>query len=296
MRYSRWAGPAVLLLLCATAQAADDVWMTDFEAARKRAEELQRPMLIHFGADWCGPCRQMERNVLHTTKVKEQIRSSVVAVKVNVDRQPKLAARFGVTSLPTDLFIEPDGTRLMQSAGYRPASEYASSVARASTRYHDLLAARRPAEPKAPIAAVPQNEDESPKPKVTSKSRTEPVLDGFCPVVLWEQRRWIKGSPQFKTEYRGQLYHLSSEESLEMFEENPSDTHHASSAATRSSSGKPTGPSREAPGSAPSTTMSCTCSSATKTARRSRRIRIATYEPASCWTSTRSNRSSADGA
>lgn len=221
MRYSRWAGPAVLLLLCATAQAADDVWMTDFEAARKRAEELQRPMLIHFGADWCGPCRQMERNVLHTTKVKEQIRSSVVAVKVNVDRQPKLAARFGVTSLPTDLFIEPDGTRLMQSAGYRPASEYASSVARASTRYHDLLAARRPAEPKAPIAAVPQNEDESPKPKVTSKSRTEPVLDGFCPVVLWEQRRWIKGSPQFKTEYRGQLYHLSSEESLEMFEENP---------------------------------------------------------------------------
>ncbi|MEW4530784.1 thioredoxin family protein [Maioricimonas sp. JC845] len=221
MRYSRWAGPAVLLLLCATAQAADDVWMTDFEAARKRAEELQRPMLIHFGADWCGPCRQMERNVLHTPKVKEQIRSSVVAVKVNVDRQPKLAARFGVTSLPTDLFIEPDGTRLMQSAGYRPASEYASSVARASTRYHDLLAARRPAEPKAPIAAVPQNDDESPKPKVTSKSRTEPVLDGFCPVVLWEQRRWIKGSPQFKTEYRGQLYHLSSEESLEMFEENP---------------------------------------------------------------------------
>lgn len=221
MRYSRWAGPALLLLLCATAQAADGVWMTDFEAARKRAEELQRPMLIHFGADWCGPCRQMERNVLHTPRVTEQIRSNVVAVIVNVDRQPKLAARFGVTSLPTDLFIEPDGKRLMQSTGYRPASEYASSIARASTRYHDLLASRRPAEPKTPVAAVPRSDDESPKPKAASASRVEPVLDGFCPVVLWQQRRWIKGSPQFTSEFRGQLYHLSSKEALEAFEENP---------------------------------------------------------------------------
>ncbi|QDU37043.1 Thioredoxin [Maioricimonas rarisocia] len=221
MRYKRWAGPAVLLLLCATAQAADDVWMTDFDAARKRAEELQRPMLIHFGADWCGPCRQMERNVLHTARVKEQISSSVVAVVVNVDKQPKLAARFGVTSLPTDLFIEPDGKRLMQSTGYRPASEYASSVARASTRYHDLLASRRPEEPKTPIAAVPQNDEEAPKAKVTSESRTEPVLDGFCPVALLKQRRWIKGSPQFTTEHRGQIYHLSSDEALESFDEDP---------------------------------------------------------------------------
>ncbi|MFG0334436.1 MAG: thioredoxin domain-containing protein [Maioricimonas sp. JB049] len=221
MRYNFWAAPAVLLLLCATAQAAGDVWMTDFEAARKRAEELQRPMLIHFGADWCGPCRQMERNVLHTARVREQISSSVVAVMVNVDRQPKLAARFGVTSLPTDLFIEPDGKRLMQSTGYRPASEYASSVARASTRYHDLLAERRPAETKTPVAAVPQSDDDTPKAKVTSESRTEPVLDGFCPVVLSRQRRWIKGSPQFRTEYRGQVYHLSSQETLESFEEDP---------------------------------------------------------------------------
>ena len=54
-------------------------------------------LLIDFYADWCGPCKLM-------SKVVDEVCSSrlkVVLVKVNVDMTPRLAADFGVTSIPT---------------------------------------------------------------------------------------------------------------------------------------------------------------------------------------------------
>ena len=46
---------------CAAArgEAPHDGWLTDFDAALAEAQELKRPLLIHFYTDWCPPCRRM---------------------------------------------------------------------------------------------------------------------------------------------------------------------------------------------------------------------------------------------
>ncbi|MEO1527191.1 MAG: thioredoxin [Planctomycetota bacterium] len=60
------------------------------------------PTLVDFYADWCGPCRAMS-SVLD--EVADELGESGHVVKVNIDENPELAARYGVRSIPTFLVV-----------------------------------------------------------------------------------------------------------------------------------------------------------------------------------------------
>src|SRR5947199_8669866 len=73
----------------------------------------QSLMMVDFWAEWCGPCRAI------APVLEELARSSggrVRLAKVNVDEQPGLAARYGIRSIPTILFVK-DGEVLDQVVG-----------------------------------------------------------------------------------------------------------------------------------------------------------------------------------
>ncbi len=61
------------------------------------------PVLVDFYADWCGPCRMMLPLV---EEMAEKYNGKVKVGKVNTDLQPKLAAQFGVMSIPSFFFIK----------------------------------------------------------------------------------------------------------------------------------------------------------------------------------------------
>lgn len=199
-------------------------WYTELDSAREEAQRSNRPILCHFYGEWCAPCQKMERSVLNTQQVIEQLGGTVIGVKIDVDEHPDLVRRFGVSKFPTDIFIEPDGTRLMESQGFHPTEEYVGMMQRAATRYADLVA-RREARPMAPVANVPGDGEQSGS--LASRSSEKPALnapqqlDGYCPVTLWKHRRWVKGSEQFIGEYKGQSYQFVSASALREFNENP---------------------------------------------------------------------------
>ena len=62
--------------------------------------------LVDFYADWCGPCRMMSP-VLKS--MAEKYKNDIVVYKINVDEEKELAAAFGITSLPTILFVPTSG-------------------------------------------------------------------------------------------------------------------------------------------------------------------------------------------
>jgi thioredoxin 2 len=77
------------------------------------------PLLIDFWAPWCGPCRAMAPDF---ERAAQALEPAVRLVKVNIDEEPALAARFQVRSIPT-LALVFEGRELARAAGARSAAQ-----------------------------------------------------------------------------------------------------------------------------------------------------------------------------
>ena len=83
-----------------------------------------KPVLLDFYADWCGPCRMVSPIVDEIARENPQY----LVGKINVDQEPELAQRFGVFSIPT-LTVIKNGNILSQSAGLKSKAEILSMLA-----------------------------------------------------------------------------------------------------------------------------------------------------------------------
>lgn len=84
----------------------------------------QRPAILDFYADWCGPCRSLSPKIAELAK---KYKGEIDVYKVNVDDERELAQVFGVRSIPMLLFIPMQGTP-MQSLGNLSMEQLEQSV------------------------------------------------------------------------------------------------------------------------------------------------------------------------
>ena len=84
----------------------------NFEEEVLRSE---KPVLLDFYADWCGPCRMVAPAVHEIAEENDHIKVG----KINVDEQMELASRFQVTSIPR-LVVMQGGEVVNQALGARP--------------------------------------------------------------------------------------------------------------------------------------------------------------------------------
>ena len=84
---------------------------TNFQSIKN----ANKPVLLDFYADWCGPCRMVSPIV---DEIAEE-RDDIIVGKVNVDNEQELAGAFGVFSIPT-LVVLKNGEEIARSTGARP--------------------------------------------------------------------------------------------------------------------------------------------------------------------------------
>lgn len=93
-----------------------ELTLNDFEA---EITSTSAPVIVDFWATWCGPCRA-QAPILE--QLQEEMGNNIKICKVNVDKEPELAKRFGVMSIPTLIFFR-DGKQVEQSVGLKSADE-----------------------------------------------------------------------------------------------------------------------------------------------------------------------------
>jgi thioredoxin len=74
---------------------------------RQWVYEGDKPCIVDFYADWCGPCKKVSPILKELAAL---YKDDIVVYKVDVDAENELAAAFGIQSIPTLLFVPSKGT------------------------------------------------------------------------------------------------------------------------------------------------------------------------------------------
>ncbi len=96
-------------------------------AAFEKVAAQSAPVLIDFWAPWCGPCR-MQGPILE--EVAKGAGDKAIVAKVNVDDEPRLAAQFGVQSIPT-LVVLKGGQVQQRMVGLQQAQSLVAALQKA---------------------------------------------------------------------------------------------------------------------------------------------------------------------
>ncbi len=79
-----------------------------------------QPVLIDFYAEWCGPCKTMSPIL---KDVKSNLNSSVRIIKIDIDKNPKVAQKFQVRGVPTFILFK-EGKQLWRESGVIQANDF----------------------------------------------------------------------------------------------------------------------------------------------------------------------------
>lgn len=128
---------ATLAGIIMTAPLHGAEWMTDFEAAKAQAQKEGKAILVDFtGSDWCGWCIRLRSTILDTPAFQEYAKDKFVLLEIDIPkninrigaeqhaRNREIAGKYGITSYPSVLVLNADGTVLGGFIGGRDAIQY----------------------------------------------------------------------------------------------------------------------------------------------------------------------------
>jgi thioredoxin-related protein len=111
-------GLAAPMAVWAEQQPAQSIGWLNFEEAQKQGQDQSRKFLLYFFTDWCGYCRKLDQNTFADKAVVDYINRNFIPVRINSEKMPKIAGRYGVGGVPDIRFLSPSGENIARWPGY----------------------------------------------------------------------------------------------------------------------------------------------------------------------------------
>ncbi len=199
------------LVLTSSSVVADHGFESSYEAAVAKAERQNLPLLIHFHASYCGPCRMMSSQVFSQPSIQRQLQTGLVAVEIDVQQRPDVTQKYGTTTIPRDVVVYPGQAPQTVNKGFKSTLAFSGILQQIASRGAALAAKAEPVE------------KTNPKAVLVARHSPEPILglEGFCPVKLIRDREWVSGEANLTEVYRDIVYHFSSAEAASTFRKDP---------------------------------------------------------------------------
>lgn len=127
-------------------RAADSVakiqWQKDLKTAHRLAAEHNKPILIVFGASWCGYCHKLEKETLGDKQLAGMIQREFIPLHLDYDRDEKVAKVLEVESLPCTVILTPGADLLTHAVGYSDVKDYTQILQSALAKQAKLQQAK----------------------------------------------------------------------------------------------------------------------------------------------------------
>lgn len=114
---------AVCIFVGAPRAVAAIEYVDTLSNAELMAARLQKPIVLEFGASWCGWCRKLESQTLADKRVAAEA-AKFLWVKIDIDEKPDLAATYHVRGVPHTVVINAKGQTLAEQVGFVAADGF----------------------------------------------------------------------------------------------------------------------------------------------------------------------------
>lgn len=94
------------------------------ETFQSEVLDSDKPVLIDFWADWCGPCRMIAP---HVEAIADEYSDTLVVGKVDVDSNPAIPGRYGIVGIPT-LMLFKGGEVVARITGALPKDRIVAQI------------------------------------------------------------------------------------------------------------------------------------------------------------------------
>jgi thiol:disulfide interchange protein len=101
-------------------------WQPSWAAAFKEAKRTGKPVFVDFYATWCGPCKMLDQHVYTDRRFINASRKWVM-LKVDVERNTKLAERQQISGFPTLVYYAPTTRVIARKVGFSIDPKYQTS-------------------------------------------------------------------------------------------------------------------------------------------------------------------------
>lgn len=98
-------------------------WQKSFEQGLALAKQNHRLVFVDFYAEWCVPCKEMDRTTFRNPEVAKAL-AGAIAIRVDIDERKDLAARYPSPGLPYICVLDSNGNLLKSFMGEMDAEQF----------------------------------------------------------------------------------------------------------------------------------------------------------------------------